>query len=78
VATVPDGLSPPDRRLARRLLGAAGSAVPRADLLDDHRSDAELDRAVARVRRALADTPWRIDRVGRCGFVALVCEADGR
>jgi hypothetical protein len=74
VATIPDGLGPGDRRLARRLLGAVGVAVPRAQLLDDEVDDATLDRAAERVRRAMVDTPWCLQRVGRWGFVVMARE----
>lgn len=75
VPVVPAGLRPGDRGVARVLLGAAGSVVPRALLVGDDGGDGDLDEAVARVRLALADTPWRIERVGRRGFVARTEEA---
>lgn len=74
LASLPDGLDPHDQRVARALLARAGTLVPREDLADAGCDDHELDASVARVRRALVGTSWRIERVAARGFVALAQE----
>lgn len=70
-ATVPAIASPTDHRLARLLLENPSRLVARDDLRTPDLDEAQLDRAMARVRRALAPAGWSVRRVADLGFLAL-------
>ncbi|MCU1498163.1 MAG: hypothetical protein JWM47_2116 [Acidimicrobiales bacterium] len=71
VVVLPGFACAADARVASALLLDAGRLVPRAHLTSDQLGDAQLDAAVARVRRSLAGSGWTIHRIAQRGFTAL-------